>query len=103
MTTPAPPLELLTWTEICEQYPNSWVMIGYPETEYNLPKDTRKGIVLYIDEDADTFQAYSIENTPLLLASKVYRLYADRYTGKKKSIADKKLTIDFKKQLLMLA
>ncbi len=74
--------ELLTWAEICQRYPDAWVMIGYPETEYNQPKDQRKGVVLYTDDDADIFQAYSIEHTPKLLVSKEYRLYADRFTGK---------------------
>ena len=90
-------LELLTWAEICERYPDAWVMLAYPETEYQQSKDQRKGYVLYAEEDAEAFQAYSIENTPKNVASKQYRLYADRYTGKKEPITVKRMLQHFKK------
>lgn len=70
--------ELLTWTEICTKYPNVWVMVGIPESEATLPKDTRKGNVLYALEDKKAFSAKTIES---FYAQNSHARYFTNYTG----------------------
>lgn len=114
MTTLAPPLELLTWTEICECYPDAWVMIGYPETERKKHPNDSMGQVLYFDVDEDIFTTFSSTHIQNYKEKKAFNSYMARFTGKTakqttprlgliiKKVQDNK-NIDFDKQLLWIA
>lgn len=73
--------ELLTWAEICAKYPNMWVMVGIPESEVTLPKDTRKGNVLYALADKKAFTAFSAKTIESFYAQNSHARYFTNYTG----------------------
>ncbi len=82
MTTLNYSLDLLTWTEICERYPDAWVMVGYAESEKNKSLDGSVGTVLYADADKASFIDFSEQNLPAYKAKKQYNFYSPRFTGK---------------------
>lgn len=73
---------LLTWDEICQQYPNVWVMVGYPEEEAK-KRDWKqsKGIVLYFKTDRADFTPYSETEIEKYKAQKAYAAYYTNFTG----------------------
>jgi hypothetical protein len=73
--------ELLTWAEICAKYPNKWVMVGIPESEATLPKDTRKGNVLYALADKKAFTTFSAKTIESFYIQNSHARYFTNYTG----------------------
>lgn len=57
------------------------LMIGYPESEYNLADGVRKGAILYADADSEATTQFSANNIQELRAKKAYRLYTIKFTG----------------------
>ncbi len=74
--------ELLSWGEICQKYPNVWVMVGYPTQEAQKTWDTGKGQVLYFGDDDSEFTAYSAQQILAYKAQKAFTEYYTNYTGK---------------------
>lgn len=72
---------LLDWESIKQLYPDSWVMIGYPESEYQQIPKARKGSVLYAHENSELTSQFSADNIAQLREKKAYRLYTIKYTG----------------------
>lgn len=73
--------ELLTWAEICQRYPDAWVMVGYPESEKTKPLDVSLGCVLYAETDKTSFIEFSEQNLSTYKAQKKYSFYSPRFTG----------------------
>lgn len=73
--------KLLDWTTIKHQYPNKWVMIGYPESEYTQDDLIRKGAVIFADENTEVTSQFSADNIHALRAKKTFRLYTIKFTG----------------------
>jgi hypothetical protein len=73
--------ELLTWADICTKYLDMWVMVGIPESEAILPKDLRKGNVLYAIADKKEFTAFSAKTINDFYARKSHARYFTNYTG----------------------
>jgi hypothetical protein len=72
---------LLDWETIKQLYPDSWVMIGYPESERSKRLNDSVGEVLYFDTDKTKFVTFSEENIHAYKAKKGYGFYSPRFTG----------------------
>ena len=98
--------KLLNWEAIKQQCPENWVMIGYPESEYNLADDVRKGVILYADTDSEATTQFSADNIQALRAKKAYRLYTIKFTGEIPKATTprlgKRLVIDFEREVICL-
>ena len=74
---------LLDWQEIIWQYPNMWVMVGYPESEaYQSIWKERKGIVLYCGENEEEFAEFSEQHINSYKETKQYKRFFTNFTGK---------------------
>ncbi len=72
---------LLDWQDVKQKYPNSWVMIGYPESEYKQAQNIRKGSIIFADEEQEVTYTFSEEHIQELRAQKAYKAYTIKYTG----------------------
>ncbi len=97
MTTPNTSLDLLTWTEICERYPDAWVMVGLPENETAFSEEKRRGYVLFADSDELAFAQYAVANMQDLEKNPQYKKFFNRYTGNLPTTQGKKVTSFLKK------
>jgi hypothetical protein len=73
---------LLDWQSIRQKYPDSWVMLGYPESEYRQAQNVRKGSVIFANTEEDVTYTFSEEHIQELREQKAYKAYTIKYTGK---------------------
>ncbi len=90
-------LDLLTWTEICERYPDTWVMVGYAESERKKHPNESMGSVLYFEADEDIFTTFSSTHIHEYKSKKAFNSYMARYTGKSEKQATPRLGLIIKK------